>query len=462
MAGLGRDRGGNARNWRSIGGAEAPRNILRASGTPVAAKLRRVDKAIVFYLTLVIVAAPFRVGVTVLSNYLIFLLSFPAIALYLSASQSKDRLELLILAWGLLFSVVFVCILWLNTPAQLEVKDVIEPVKPLAYAALVICGLRLGPRLREDSLLKYCLCLAVGMVTFSGLVVVGRLEPFVELFKGALREESPANFSRASGSLAFADLFGVWLAFASLLALGAVESGAIRRLAGLVTQVVVVAGLLFSGSRTGVVVWGAGLVCFSVISGRWRGIVYAVVLSLAVGSVSVGLLGWAGVVGAQHLIQPFEVPLVETSFGHRLNELRLLWEQLRVGHFWGRGPNNALIGEMVGDVESAYFFYGYKFGVFGLAYYASLVAATVWIVARSSRMWVIRVVPSCFGIWGTVALVLGGIAIAVTDEYKSFLMFFILLGLSLSRVRRFTLGEAIAPSVACKRRAPSRRPLLPM
>lgn len=389
-------------------------------------------KIFIWFITLIIFLLPLRIGSINLFNEPIFIggVVISLFFIYKKKYSSVDIVELISIAVGILFSLLFVLILLINLPDNLIIKDLVEPFKPLMYSMFFITGYKLSSSLDKKSLYKYIIIFSLLSVLFSAFVFIPSLHPLVDLFKGRTSTLSfDRHFLRFSGTLAYPGTFGYWLVLSSLIVLLAYYKKYLRFQYFILCYASILIGIILTGSRGAIIIYFMTTPLFFLLTIQykktWVGIVCLLVLFVP--SIIYLWFLFSEIQAISYLREGFAA-IGESSLNHRLRELEIVSITLREGRLIGNGPSNFFIDSNYGPVESVYFFYGYKFGLFGLVFYAIIVLSNIALAIDQiikRRLSFIFV----FSIWSSVVLSIGAISTSITEEYKSFLMFFVLFGI---------------------------------
>lgn len=330
---------------------------------------------------------------------------------------------------ALAFSCVFVLVT-LTHPGQPSVpKDLLEAGKPLLYAALFVIGAQCQRATSSESIRRAIVAVAIISVAHSALVFVPVLYPFVDLWKG--RPSTSVwnfHFQRFSGTLAYPDILGMWLVLALMLVFDDWVHRRGAQIGNALKAGTIATGLLLTGSRGALVVGVVSCGAYLLLSLRALGARRAAFISVcaAASGALVGLVVLnAELAAASYFRQGIAEGASDGSLLHRLREFGLLVDAWQSGNILGSGPQNAYLASSFGPVESGIFYYAYKFGVVGVSFLVVLLVLLAWFVKNRGSSCVLG---RPFGVWGIVSVVVGGVSMSITEEYKSFLIFFFLLG----------------------------------
>ena len=198
----------------------------------------------------------------------------------------------------------------------------------------------------------------------------------------------------------------------------------------LLLYVVGIFGLIFSGARGAVVIFIlANLLFFmSTLKKRKTFFFSAFFVLLIMFFIAFLFSGQSDFQAIAHFQKLIENPDGGT-FGHRASELERLFAGLMDGKLFGVGPNNYFIQSNYGPVESVYYFYGYKFGLVGLFAYSCVIYLFLMIGVKMFYYKFTLNLAYVFSCWALLNLVIAGVSNSITEEYKSFYMFFLLSGI---------------------------------
>lgn len=373
-----------------------------------------------------VLLAPIHIFSLKLFNELIILLAVVYIG-GIFFSERLTRLDLTILGVGLFVSVCFMSINMVALEnSEFVIKDFVESVKPILFCSLAVCGRIISKNLTLRDVTRFVIIVCVLQVIFSCLIFIPSLHDFVDLFKGRQSVNAfNTHFFRFSGSMGFPSLFGIWIGLSIILTLFAPSP---RNKCLYVP--ILLAGLYFSQSRTGVILLLLSCVAvyFAYIKKRswdWRPhnsqIISVFLLFLIIFIVYL----------TQDISDKFSVAfnnISSSSLHYRIIQFDN-FTKVFVENPLGIGSSSLYITANFGVIENAYFYYGVKYGVFGLAWFVLICLTTFSLSIRFynlSRF-------SCFSIcvWLFVSVTLGSYSNAISLEYKSFVFFFLLLGILL-------------------------------
>ena len=418
-----------------------------------------------FTLIALIFFTPVYFGSIMLLNELIFIvatiLSVAVIAIY------KKHLNLLIVMLfikGLFFSAMFLGILILRPSYEFNLKDFIECFKPIVYALILISGYLLSKKFTENQTIRFIIVVGILSILFSCLVYFPFFHSFIDLFKGRPSTELyNFHFFRFSGTFGYPGAFGYWLTLVLSMVLLQKYRNRISLFQFFLLFGFIFLGLILTGSRGALAVFAIVMITtFMVIPFNKNSII---------GIFLVGL----GLVGIFIVISSFQTDnssishfqsVLENPFGgtfeHRANELVRLYESLLNGELIGHGPNNFHHQKLFGPIESAYYYYGYKFGLIGLLYYFLIIAIVFIILFRF--LFVGAKINFCFFfcIWALVNLVIASISNSITEEYKSFYIFFLLVGFVIGFSEKYSSKRLIKLSNCLDTSSPSNPTAIPL
>lgn len=389
-----------------------------------------ISKSFIAFFTFVIFFIPISVGSITLLNEPIFILAFFSSVIYFFLNKKTiDQIELSVLLVGFLFAFLFYIILFIFLPKSLVIKDAVEPIKPLIYAFILLAGYTLSKHVGEKEVIKYVIIVTIITILFSSLVFIQPLHPFMDMFKGRPSTESfNVHFFRFSGTLGYPGIYGYWLVFSSLVTLLAYYKRQLSFQSFLIIYALIFGGILLTGSRGALIIYFLTTPFFLLLTinykKTWLGILLIIILFLPA-----FIYMWFNLTESysiSYLRSGFEA-IGESSFGHRMREIEMLFTSLKEGNLIGNGPNNIYIQEILGPVESVYFFYGYKFGLIGLSFYFLILLINIILFVREMLKRNLSLV-FIFSVWVIVTLSGGAISTSVTEEYKSFFIFFLLFG----------------------------------
>ncbi len=340
------------------------------------------------------------------------------------------RFPFVVVIAGGVFSVAFLLVLIVYLPKSFLIKDLVECFKPLIYSVIFASGFHLSAQYSQESVIKFILVAGVCSVAFSYLVFVPQAYPLVDMYKA--RQSTDANtfhFFRFSGTLGFPGGFGYWLVLVLQVALLQLYRKKIRLLKFFVLYAFLLSGLVLSGSRGAFAIYLAVNLAtiFFLPRNRISWVSALILLSGVFGFVIFLLASEVEMQAIMHFQRVLEDPTGGT-FAHRAGELERVYQSLADGYVLGNGPNNFYIKEMYGPIESVYYFYGYKFGFIGLLYYFLWVALAAYILIKLFLTGRKLNFAFFFCLWALANMLIAGVSNSITEEYKSFFMFFLLLG----------------------------------
>jgi hypothetical protein len=245
------------------------------------------------------------------------------------------------------------------------------------------------------------------------------------------------QFYRFSGTLGYPSPFGYWLVFSSSIVLFSFYKKLISFRYFSLLYALIVAGIFLTGSRGAVVVYLLTTPFFFLLTinykKTWYGISLILILFLP-GLIYIAYI-FSDLGAVTYLTEGFSFQngiesLRNTTFGQRIEELEILGNELISGRILGNGPANSFIQEAIGPVETVYFLYGFKFGVVGLGFYFLIFASQV-IILVDEMLRKRLTLPFIFAVWSVVILSIGALNESITEEYKSFYLYFLLFGLFL-------------------------------
>ena len=328
------------------------------------------------------------------------------------------------------FSAFFLTILVLNIPPDFVFKDFVECFKPIIYALIFVSGVLLSTRFTEDDVVHFIIFSGICSVAFSYLVFFPPAYSFIDIYKARQSVESNSfHFYRFSGTLGFPGGFGYWVVLVLQVALLQLYRQKITSFWFFLLYTFLLSGLVFSGSRGAFAVYL--IVNFvTIILLPSKKITWLMAVTLIGGVTGFGMFLLVSEVELQailHFQKVLENPTGGT-FAHRASELERLFESISQGYVIGHGPNNKFIQNTYGPVESVYYFYGYKFGLIGLTYYFIWVGFVAYMLLKIFLSGRKVNFTFFFCLWAIVNMIVAGVSNSITEEYKSFFMFFLLLG----------------------------------
>lgn len=384
----------------------------------------------------IVLLLPVQVGPVRVFNEAALSLSLLLVALaFLLGPSTFEPVDGAVALLALAFSSCFLLVAMTHPGQPSVAKDLLEACKPILYGALVVLGTQCQRALSSHVIRRAVVALAVVSVVHSAMVFVPPLHPLVDLWKG--RPSTSAwnfHFERFSGTLAYPDILGMWLVLALLVVVDEWMFQPSTRPRSVFEAAAIAVGLLLTGSRGAVVVGLFGGAAYLIVHARALGprrMAGAVAAAVLVGGALGAAVVSSQVAAASYFRQTITEGVADGSLLHRVREFGLLMDSWQSGSFFGNGPQNAYLFGSYGPVESGIFYYGYKFGVLGFGFLSVVVLAlTVCLGASGER----RGIAKVYGIWGIVAVTVGGVSMSITEEYKSFLMFFFLLGVSIQEI----------------------------
>ena len=395
----------------------------------------RVHFLYFLFFLFVILVIPINLGPLRIFNESIFILAIIGAVLFVVFSRHGfGSVEKIVIFHGLVFTVLFSFVLIIHFPVNFLLKDFVEVLKPLLYSIIFISGYRLAKKFSELSIEKTVIYVGLGSVVFSTLVFFPALYSIADLYKGRVSGASyNLHFFRFSGTLGYPGGFGYWLVLPTLVLVSHYH----RRLLPFSKFIVLFGFLLFGVVMTGS--RGAAAIFFLTLSFYYisnlestRNFV-AVLVFIACLAVSIfAIVNYSeSYQSLGYLLSTFDTGS-DGSFAHRLNELDRLKDSLLQGRVIGFGPNNYYLRQNYGPVESVYYYYGIKFGFIGLLYYFSLILTFGFVllrcILRNRRDSFVFV----FSVFALANLIVAGVSNAITEEYKSFYIFFMLSGVVVS------------------------------
>ena len=278
------------------------------------------------------------------------------------------------------------------------IKDYAEMGKPLLFFGLYHVGKNID---FEEKMWRNLLIFSI---VFSALVLLPFLHPLIEPWKASSRfGYRLVHFLRWSGTMGYPGMFG----YSVLLTIFYLkEKGRFKYLP------VLIGVLLMTFSRGSILMAILTFIMSEILF--YRRFKYLLGLSILIGGI------WIFVVPSDlgYLTEGIN-NLSESSANHRLNELSIIPQDLANNFLLGRGPNNVWYTENHPVIENVYYYYGTKFGILGILGYAifGLYIAGKSFLYRSEFL----LLAAC--LW-----LIGSINESVSEEYKFFVFFFILLG----------------------------------
>lgn len=379
-----------------------------------------------FFFVLLII--PVNIGKIRVFNEPIIAFSFFASFIFILSKAKITKAQLLVLIISLLFSSLFLIILLFNMPDIFVFKDVVETIKPIIYGVIIVAGCFLSEQYNDSKIVKCILVVAIISVLFSSLVFFKPLFFLVDMYKGRLSSE-PLHFFRFSGTMAYPGPFSYWLVLAIQAAFYAYQKKYIKGRSFLPICTILLWGFFMTGSRGGVIV-------FLLMNLLYVFIYWKKKRTLLSYCIMIFLLGILLLVlrdfikdskSIKYIITGINNPL-ESSFMHRVKELRYVHDAIMSGKIFGSGPNNIFIQNAFIAVETAYFYYGYKYGMIGLMFYGIIIFYAFFCFCRGV-MQKKNNFAVVFFMWSLVCLTVGALNESVTEEYKSFYVFFLLYGI---------------------------------
>lgn len=362
-------------------------------------------------------------------NVPIFILAFIN-CIFLISFSKIDKKALNFIITGLFFSFLFFLSFLINIPEKVIIKDIVEIVKPLIYFMIVLSGYILKHYLTDEKIKKYIFVLSFISILFSSLVFFPSFHNIVNMYKGKTLYEYNVHFYRFSGFMGWPGPFSYWLVLTSLLVVNEFYEKKISFFYFLIFYLSIGISIVLTGARSGLIIFIISNILYMLINIKLkRNIFYLIsmVFFLIICYIFISYLKDSPAI--MYLIKGFE-NIVESSFKQRLKELELTIENFKNGFILGSGPNNVWILNnlsKVATVETAYFFYGYKFGIFGLTFYFLIIYLSLKLFVKSQNLSLTKV----FSIWSLIILTIGPLSESITEEYKSFYMYFTMLGLCL-------------------------------
>lgn len=355
-----------------------------------------------------------------------------------------DKLVYNFLLLGLFFSFLFSLSFLFNITSydDLLFKDLIELFKPFLYCLFIYSGYLLSKRVSEEKIIKYSLVLSTLSIIFSSFVFFSELNFISDVFKGRTsKEEFNIHFYRFSGFMGYPGPFGYWLTFVYGLILSQILKNKtnIKINYYYLLLLISIVSIVLTGSK-GAIFMFITLNVFFIVIVLVRNIyipklkqISFLIIFIFFSLLSAYIINFIHItdtditkIHAIKYIFLYSDNLLESSFGHRYKELIITLKTIIDGFIFGKGPDNASISNIIGPVETAYFFYIYKFGVFGFLFYISLILLNIYILVKAKIFtfsWV-------FSLWSTIVLTVGPLSESITEEYKSFYIYFTLLGIS--------------------------------
>jgi hypothetical protein len=396
-----------------------------------------MDKIIQFLL-IVFLILPYRFYSLELSNYLALpygiLVSLLILIIY---RQTNLKLYLTFLLFGLFFSVLFniSMLVNLNNYQKIIVKDIVESIKPLLYSLIILSGIAYGYKIKLENLSKFLITFAIVSIIFSSFVFLpySNVHEIINFFKGRTYSEdwSLTHYLRFSGFMGYPSVFSIWLCFVLLLVYSDENICLFQKLMYLVF---IFLGILFSGGRSGLFIMIVSFLLYALmfdfsfrkleIKKRFFYLFLSFIIFISFSFINL-LPRFKEVPAFSYLTMFFEKGIYDDSFSYRINELNLI---LTTFKFLGYGPNNYFLYNYHGPVETLYFYYFYKFGIFGLAYIFTIISLVIFLLFKGKSS-----INNAFAVWGLTSIILG-IGESIIDEYKSFYIFFFLLGILISKL----------------------------
>lgn len=368
-----------------------------------------INKAhILLYITLVFIFLPLRMFGIDLKNNLV--LVFLAISVILSIALKRFILDKDLLILSVFFTTLFSFSFILNINNQILLKDVLELFKPFFFSFSFLLGVSLY-KYYGLKFIEVFIYIMVFNFFFSFTVFFSELNFLSDLFKGRMSDDSATfQFKRFSGFFGYPSMYGIY----SLLSIYLLKLIDVRHKS--ILYVLLSLGLLFSGSKAAIVVatffiLATNLYLFFVL-------LIPIIIFLLLN------IGINNDVLHETYIAYKNIDFTTGNFGsagHRVNELYLLYDSLGKNFFFGNGPSNYWLLNNHGPVESLLFFYGYKFGFFGLLYYLSILFFSVYMLLTNNKF-------RGFWLWVVIFLLAGIFSESIIDEYKVIILTPLLMG----------------------------------
>ena len=389
-------------------------------------------KLFIYLFTAVIFLMPMRFAGVMLLNEPVLVISLLG-SLFCIAFHSNrlNKKHFLVFTFSYIVSLLFYCILLIYMPANFVIKDFFEAFKPLIYGLIFISGMLISKDLGEEKIIKYILAAVVFSVIFSSLVFIPQTYSFLDLYKGRTSDAAyNFHFFRFSGSLGYPGGFGYWLVLGIQVTMLAYYKNILSTKLFLLLYGISIFGLVFSGARGAVIIFILANLLFFMSTPTKRktfffSAFFVVLLMFFVAFLFSGQSDFQAIAHFQKLIESPD----GGTFGHRASELERLFTALMDGKLLGAGPNNYFIQSTYGPLESVYYFFGYKFGLVGLFAYSCVIYIFLMMGTKLFYYRFTLHLPFIVSCWALLNLVVAGVSNSITEEYKSFYMFFLLSGI---------------------------------
>jgi hypothetical protein len=395
-------------------------------------KIIRGYKLFISFFTAIVFLMPLNFAGFMLLNEPILVLSFLGSLFCIVLYRNRlNRKHLLVFGLSFIISSSFYCILLIYMPLNFVIKDFFEVFKPLIYGFIFISGMLISEYLDEEKIINYILASVVFLVVFSSLVFFPQTYPFLDLYKGRTSDAAyNFHFFRFSGSLGYPGGFGYWLVLGIQVTMLAYYKSMLSSKKFMLLYGLGLLGLVFSGARGAVIIFVlSSLLFFLSTPTKRKTFFFSILFILLLISFLAFLFSGQSDIQAIAHFQKLLENAGGGTFGHRASELERLFEALSDGRLLGAGPNNYFIKSTYGPVESAYYFYGYKFGLVGLLAYGFLIYTFLVMGVKLFFYRFTLNLPFIVSCWALLNLVVAGVSNSITEEYKSFYMFFLLSGI---------------------------------
>ncbi|MCX7641042.1 MAG: hypothetical protein N2Z20_00185 [Elusimicrobiales bacterium] len=299
-------------------------------------------------------------------------------------------------------------------------------MKPLIYCLIASGGVIISTHFREEQVKKYIIIITLASIFFSTFVFFPNLYNLVDIYKGRPSyDDFNIHFYRFSGFMGYPGPFGYWLVFVSLIVVQSFYRKEISFFKFTILYLFLILSIILTGSRGAIVIFALSTIFFTLMNMFFkRNLVFLIMFFLL--SLSLLLIlkrEIQDIEAIKYLVKDVN-NIMGSTFAYRFNEIVMVIENFEKGNFFGLGPNNAWFLDNGMPVETAYFFYGYKFGIFGLMFYFSLIFLNFLLFVFSEK----HSFSKLFALWSLVILIIGPLSESITEEYKSFYMYFTLLG----------------------------------
>lgn len=386
---------------------------------------------VVAFTSVLIVLLPMHFGATRLLNELIISISAVLAIVFFALTRHLSRFEVCAITIGLSVSLSFLTSLWLSSGPFIT-KDYVEPFLPALYAAIFCMGFVVSQKYDPEAFTKTFFVFAVVSIAFSTLVFLPITFPLVDLYKGRQSVSSlEMHFPRFSGSFGYPGPFSYWLVLFIGLLFTREARHYLKTWQALVLVTLGGSALALTGSRGGAIIFSLAVLVWATkylwFKARVKTALQVSLLLVVISAVGIVIFAsGASVRQLSYLVSGLQ-DIAASSAGHRLGELSWLVAELENATIFGFGPSNRLIQGVLGPVETAYFYYGFKFGLMGLLSYLGLCLFVLYLLIKTVRETELSfsfVVLS----WAFICLTIGAMNEVISIEYKSFFFFYLILG----------------------------------